>query len=178
LKHFLDIDGWFDNAGVSTYRHFIEQVPTEGTIVECGAKFGRSSAFLCDEADDSHFVYIIDLWTDSRKKENFYQEFKENMQGRDYTPLMGDATELSTQFKVNSIDLVIIDMVHDYKSVKNDIQVWLPKVKIGGAIIGDDYLQWWPGVMKAVDEVLPDRIIFENRYWTYIKKFSNRKQLI
>lgn len=178
MKHFLDIDGWFDDAGVSTYRHFINQVPIGGTIVECGAKFGRSSAFLCDEADYSHSVYIVDLWTNDKKKEDFYQKFEENMQGRRYTPLKGDATEVSTQFKDNSIDLVIIDMVHHYKSVKNDIRVWLPKVKVGGALIGDDYINGWPGVIRAVDELLPSRVIFENRYWTYTKKFPNKKQLI
>lgn len=178
MKHYLDIDGWFNNAGVNTYRHFIKQVPEEGIIVECGAKYGRSSAFLCDEADSSHSIHIIDLWLDNKGKEDFYPEFKNNMQGRDYKPLKGDATELSTQFDDNSIDLVIIDMGHTYESVKNDIQVWLPKVKVGGAIIGDDYIEAWPGVIKAVNEVLPDKIIFENRYWTYIKKFSKKKMLI
>lgn len=178
MKHFLDIDGWFDDAGVNTYRHFIKQVPTGGIIVECGAKFGRSSAFLCDEADSSHSIYIIDLWFDNKVREDFYLKFKDNMQGRDYKPLRGDATDLSTQFDDNSIDLVIIDMGHTYKAVKNDIRVWLPKVKVGGAIIGDDYISGWPGVIRAVDEFLPHRVIFENRYWTHIKKFSNKKPII
>jgi predicted O-methyltransferase YrrM len=70
------------------------------------------------------------------------------MGDRNYTPMIGDATEQSHNFKDNSIDLVIIDLAHEYEAVKNDIEVWLPKVKTGGYIIGDDYEKYWSHKVK------------------------------
>ena len=51
-------------------------------------------------------------------------------------------------------DIVYIDASHEYECVKEDIISWLPKVKIGGILCGDDYCVGWPQVVKAVDEIL------------------------
>jgi hypothetical protein len=47
----------------------------------------------------------------------------------------------------------MIDGDHSYEAVKADIQAWLPKMKRGGVISGDDYM--WPGVKKAAEEAFP-----------------------
>ena len=52
-------------------------------------------------------------------------------------------------------DIVYVDAAHEYESVKADIAAWLPKVKTGGVICGDDYVAGWPGVVQAVDEAFP-----------------------
>jgi hypothetical protein len=52
-----------------------------------------------------------------------------------------------------SLDFVFIDALHDYDSVKADIKAWLPKVRDGGILAGDDYANKKFGVTKAVDEV-------------------------
>ena len=39
-----------------------------------------------------------------------------------------------------SLDFVYIDANHTYKSVKEDINLWYPKVKSGGIVMGHDYL--------------------------------------
>lgn len=46
--------------------------------------------------------------------------------------------EASKMFQDNSIDFVYIDGNHEYKYVKKDIELWYPKVKIGGYCTGDD----------------------------------------
>ena len=38
-----------------------------------------------------------------------------------------------------SLDFIFIDADHDYKSVKEDIDAWTPKVKYNGIIAGHDY---------------------------------------
>ena len=101
------------------------------------------------------------------------------MGDRNFTPLKGDATELSKQFEDNSIDLVIIDMEHTYEAVKNDIRTWLPKVKDGGYLIGDDYNEgWFPGVCRAVNELLPERRVHKKRYWAVRKGHKGTIPLI
>lgn len=70
------------------------------------------------------------------------------------------------EFEDNYFDTVFIDAIHLYENVKRDINCWLPKVKKGGLLMGDDYSNQFPGVMKAVDEILPDRII-KKKVWIW-----------
>jgi len=51
-----------------------------------------------------------------------------------------------------TFDFVYIDASHEYESVLADIKAYAKLVKPGGFLIGDDYFQNWPGVIKAVDE--------------------------
>lgn len=62
-------------------------------------------------------------------------------------------------------DVVYIDASHDYGDVRDDLASWLPIVRVGGMLCGDDYdVQTDPGVVKAVDEFggLLRRMGFEN----------------
>lgn len=54
------------------------------------------------------------------------------------------------QFANNSIDFVFIDASHDYSHVLEDIDLWTPKVKVGGLISGHDLNL--KEVRKAVSE--------------------------
>ena len=56
-------------------------------------------------------------------------------------------------FPNESLDFVFIDAGHMYEEVKEDISLWLPKVKPGGVISGHDYSNKWPGVAAAVNEM-------------------------
>lgn len=49
-------------------------------------------------------------------------------------------------------DVVFIDALHDYTSVKEDIALWWPLVREGGYLCGHDANHRWPGVMRAVAE--------------------------
>ena len=59
-----------------------------------------------------------------------------------------------TQIPNNSIDVVYIDGNHSYKSVLLDLTLYNPKLKIGGIIICDDYIE--EGVKKAVIKYTKD----------------------
>ena len=45
-------------------------------------------------------------------------------------------------------------MEHTYTAVTKDIDLWLPKVKVGGYLSGHDYSADWHDVVRAVDEKL------------------------
>lgn len=57
-------------------------------------------------------------------------------------------------FEDNQLDLVFIDGSHRYDDVKQDIEIWLPKVRPGGFLTGHDIDQ--DDVKRAVDETLED----------------------
>ncbi len=60
--------------------------------------------------------------------------------------------EAVSHFEDGSLDMVFIDAIHLYKYVKQDIELWLPKLRKGGIIAGDDYAPRFKGVQQAVDE--------------------------
>lgn len=68
--------------------------------------------------------------------------------------IKNDSVSESKNYPDEYFDIVYIDASHEYEFVREDIISWLPKVKVGGILCGDDYCVGWPQVVKAVDEVL------------------------
>lgn len=65
--------------------------------------------------------------------------------------------EASIYFEDRQLDFVYLDAQHHYKAVKEDIELWYPKIKKGGILAGHDYLDGTReegvfGVKSAVDE--------------------------
>jgi cephalosporin hydroxylase len=76
-------------------------------------------------------------------------------------------------FADESLAWVHLDARHEYDSVLADIDGWLPKVAPGGWLSGDDYNeQWWPGVVAAVQNRLPDAHECSTQQWRWIKPQS------
>lgn len=71
--------------------------------------------------------------------------------------LITDSVRASRLFRNGSLDFVFLDARHDYQSVMVDILAWLPKMKAGGWIGGDDLSPVWPDVERAVRHVFGDR---------------------
>jgi len=67
-------------------------------------------------------------------------------------------------------DIVYIDASHEYEFVIEDIKHWLPKIKHGGVICGDDYINGWIGVVKAVDEIFGNKVnlVGSQQWWVKI----------
>jgi len=51
----------------------------------------------------------------------------------------GFSEKVATDFADNTFDFVYIDANHLYDAVKNDLDIWWPKVKLGGVMAGHDY---------------------------------------
>lgn len=63
-----------------------------------------------------------------------------------------------------TFDFAFIDANHSYRHVRQDIQLWLPKIKKGGLLTGHDIdgmgdHQGYFGVRKAVDEAFGKDIV-------------------
>lgn len=158
MKETKDINGWFSFESV--YDFLTSSIPDGGVFVECGAWLGKSSSYLCDISKKRINIYIVDTWKGSASEtdgphslaltHDIHSMFLSNMGNRKFTAIKKTSEEASKDFEDNSCDVVFIDMEHTFDAVLKDIQLWLPKVKVGGYIAGHDYTDHFPGVVKAV----------------------------
>ncbi len=185
MEHFYETVGpenWFSYA--EFYRHIIQNIPDNSTVVEIGCWRGRATACLGVEIINSGKnieLFCVDPWyyfTETEQpvscQEDFDIAFHDFMINtklfNDFLTVMRNAShEAAPLFEDESIDFIFIDASHYYKDIKNDIETWLPKVKKGGIIAGHDY-RTHEGVKKAVDELLPEaENITEQNIWYYDK---------
>lgn len=103
--------------------------------------------------------YVVDTWdknlfyretTDEEMADRYNQVLSMSMEYDSVYPIKGKSIEVSRAFRDESLAWVYIDALHDYWSVKRDVDAWLPKVRRGGIISGHDYHM--AGVKKVVDE--------------------------
>jgi len=66
--------------------------------------------------------------------------------------LKATTCEASKHVTDGSLDFIYIDADHSYEGVSADIRDWWVKLKVGGWMLGDDYADDFPGVVKAVAE--------------------------
>lgn len=76
------------------------------------------------------------------------------------------STDAAGRFDDASLDFVYVDGDHTYQGVKDDLVAWLPKIRPGGFIGGDDY-DWGEqkDVQRAVREILGEVEIFGGGRW-------------
>src|SRR4029077_6676495 len=66
-------------------------------------------------------------------------------------------------------DMVFIDAEHSYEAVATDMVNYNPLLRSGGILSGHDYSVAFPGVMKAVEELVPNWKIGSGSIWCAIK---------
>ena len=118
-------------------------------------------------------LYLIDIW-DSYN--DYHEKWSENniTQKTNYLNCLENVKEYKNKYEIikdfsknssklfleESIDFIYIDANHSYEYVKEDLNLWYPKLKKGGLFAGDDYtlkdidyiFDSNFGVKKAVDE--------------------------
>jgi predicted O-methyltransferase YrrM len=63
------------------------------------------------------------------------------------------------------IDYLYIDADHSYDGVRADLDAWVPHMRPGGLLVGDDYgHRLFPGVQQAWDECIAARGLTLTRY--------------
>lgn len=162
--YFRELPGWA--AFSDLYIKAVHDAPQQATFVEVGSWLGRSAAFMAVEiinsGKDIDFT-CIDPWTDGGndlRDTGYYKNLTEpvfDIFKRNIAPvadrvktLQMDSVEGAKRFADYSVDFLMLDGDHGLEAVRADLAAWLPKMKAGGMISGDDYL--WPGVKQAVHE--------------------------
>jgi predicted O-methyltransferase YrrM len=191
---YQDVPGWFDFEDI--YSEAVRWAKNGEHFVEVGCLFGKSTIFLANEIKNSHKnirLDAIDLhklnppefpkrpllavetakeFGGIRQAFNYYIKATDTADYINAIPYRYE--DVVDNYQDKSLDLFFLDADHLYESTKHALLSWLPKMKRGSIFSGHDYiLADWPGVVKAVDEVLSkdkgyNVIIRGNSFWTRI----------
>jgi hypothetical protein len=169
--------------GLYQRRRLLQSVPKGGVCAEIGVWKGGFSKQILRVTEPTK-LHLIDPWkfeTDERYDGAFYggklrlnqrcmDQIHESVLERFRTEIDAGivrvhrqtSSEAAANFPDCYFDWVYIDGNHLYEYVKQDLFAYLPKVKVGGLITGDDYALegWWEGgVKKAVDEFVSSNMV-------------------
>jgi predicted O-methyltransferase YrrM len=175
-EYAVDHQGW--NSHHSYLARAIDEVRPR-VVVEVGVWKGGSVLTLANrikELDLDAVVIAIDTWLGSSEhwtdpalhlslnhKNGFpqlYHCFAANVMDRELqdvvVPLPLDSVNAFHVLRKLGVhpDVLHIDAGHDFQSVTQDLNVWWPFLKPGGALVGDDYFadgSIWPEVQQAFD---------------------------
>ena len=166
------IDGWLtQNEASLLYDHAKDAT---GPIIEIGSWRGRSTSALAlgSMAGNKQPVYAVDsfigitrsdrpsdLGTIAGLNSSSPELLRANLDEAGINGLVRIVPKASVEAADDIPDcgLLFVDGAHDYESVRRDLELYAPKVKVGGTIILHDCHEADPGVAKAADELLtPD----------------------
>jgi hypothetical protein len=119
-----------------------------GRGVEIGVMKGGYSATILREWSGRELI-SVDPWLEHPENEA-QARARLAPYGERSTVWRMTSAEASEQIRDGELDFAYIDALHDYDSVKLDLECWFPKVRPGGILAGHDYPE--PGVRSAVDE--------------------------
>lgn len=120
---------------------------------EIGVFTGYYSELLC-KAMPGLDLTCVDIWGWGKYKEA-EQECIKRLKPYNCKIIKDYSVNAAKQIEDESLDFVYIDGAHDYKNVRDDLEAWTPKVRVGGIVAGDDFYDFPSGkggVMKAVTE--------------------------
>lgn len=177
MEHFYEKIHGFMNCH-NLYRRMVEEAKDGSVFVELGVFKGKSAAYMGVEILNSgkkiefyavdHFKGSPEHVNDPAVKDNkLKEECYQNL-----LPVAGivrmlpvSSVDAARMFEDGSVDFIYIDAAHEYDAVKEDIQLWWPKLKDGGTFAGDDYgIPNHPDVKKVVDEIFPNA---EHEGWVW-----------
>lgn len=173
------VRGWFDDGDARALATLLLRLPLKSRTAHVGILCGRHLASVADVlAGRQLSVLAVDTWEGSpppqREADDWPAIVAEYMRtladfriDRVHTCKMSSA-QAAAAFSGERFGLVFIDAAHDYDSIRADILAWKPLLTPGGVLCGHDFSEGWPGVVEAVNELLPGYAVFPRSsvwYW-------------
>lgn len=179
-----DVPGWFDFQDV--YDGIIAEAAHGAHFVEVGVAFGKSAIYMATQIARSGKTIrfdAIDRWNsdylehpkrDAYRKlalehGDMYRAFlwfaKQCNVDHMISAYVADQVHGAKMYANGSLDLVFLDTCHTEDGTRAAIKAWLPKIKPGGVFAGHDYVKGWPGVVRAVNDLLVTAVEMGNCFF-------------
>lgn len=163
-----DIQGWMTEVELAW---LVAHARDAHNIVEIGSWRGRSTVALA-AATPGH-VWAVDTWAGAPGDDNTNERWYPDV-GTAYDEFIANTRNLPVSaIRMSShaaravlgrtygpvFDMIFIDGDHRYSAVHYDIMVWRELLRPGGLLCGHDYSHHCPGVVSAVNELMPPTTI-------------------
>jgi len=161
------IPGWMTINDLESISKLSKLVPDNGTLVEVGSLFGRSTVAWAMSCSPSVNIYCFDTFSKhyvdnhsldtpgapiSGQVYNAWEEFQNNT--KRFTNVIAKRCRVpQVIYNEGPIDLLFVDASHKNPSDWNIIKYFLQYVKVGGYITGHDFLDDFPDVKENVDKL-------------------------
>jgi hypothetical protein len=154
-------------------------------VAEIGVWKGRLSTRIANHACVRN-LYLVDPWSvnhmetmtgtrPQRELDKIHDDLKEQFKDDPRVHILRTVSANAALKVPSDLDLVFIDANHTYEDCLVDINAWLPKIRPGGILAGDDYnKKRFPGVCRVVNECLPERKISGKVWYVSVDKVHNR----
>ena len=149
-------------ADAVALRELANSVARKGVVfIEIGSWMGHTASIVGEVAErEGGQVYCVDTWRD--RNGLVLRMFCHHMESLGLHeivyPMVMESVVAAPLIKDEAADMVFIDADHKYSSVKQDIDLWWPKVKTGGILCGHDcelyYSVCTPVREKRIDHAL------------------------
>lgn len=153
-----EIMGWMTPGDLKAVTHLAGLVPANGIIVEVGSMFGKS-AITWAKYSNARKIYCVDTFLEQY---NVFHEISDEICKEMKYPLSGVTYNILDIFTENTkdfgnilpirgfspgdiklpedkIDLFFLDVGHKNPNDWDNIEYFLPMIKVGGIISGHDY---------------------------------------
>lgn len=154
---------------------FVDMLPHNAIVIEVGVQAGDFASCILKKTHPRK-LYLIDCWdhqdpdiyrdpdanVSNVEQERLYQYVLKKFESEPAVAVIRQYSKNAAQrFANESIDWIFIDANHGYDAIKEDIQLWWPKVKKGGFLSGHDY-NVYPGfgIVQAVNEFLKEQNLY------------------
>lgn len=165
-----NIEGWITPEQIKLYERMIETASSTAHFVEIGCWKGKSTVMMAVGIINSNKKIkfdVVDTFQGAEEHKSYksivdgtlYNEFIKNIEPVKSVVniTVGDSSTTASNYQDKSLDFVFIDGDHSFDGVLRDIRAWLPKIKDGGIIAGDDFDNPnFPGVSDAVISCISD----------------------
>lgn len=185
IKKAKKIQGWASDEELGLIYDLAQKYLTKNSLaLEVGSWKGKMAfvtASVCLQKGATLICLDTFYGCESQKK-LFYEASKigikkfmeaniyKNLAGLPVKYIVGDSTIEHKQIKDGSISFCFIDGDHYNPVVKQDLDNFWPKVKIGGVFAGHDFITDFPHVIKEVIAKFPDLIQREIKFSIWLVK--------
>ena len=153
-----------------TLEEIIKNTNNNCTIgAEIGCWTGRFTSVLSKFVREK--IYVIDWFKGSEhtslkktsEEEDIREVFIDNMKTLDLLDkielLTMTSYEASKLINNVSLDFIFIDSDHRYEYIKQDLDIWYPKIKIGGLLIGHDCEKYYKDLSNEEKKMIDEGIL-------------------
>lgn len=171
------IPGWLAAQAEALFRARALCAVDGGTFVELGVCRGRSLCFMAEAlrtAKKSVRLVGVDNFNPNGSSDNgaVKKHQEECLEGLARAGIngcfelaVGDSVLAADLFEDKSVDFLYVDADHEEGSVSHDLDAWLPKMKDGSVMAGDDYVAGFPGVIAAVNDHFGPHVKVRGPVW-------------